>query len=149
MAGVMSASIKAPVTSILLMAEMTGSLVHLLPVALVALIALLTADLLKIKPIYEVLLERLNQDKLPVHAAKKHDTLLEIAVELGSAVDGKRLKDITWPNEVLIVGLRRGVQEIIPNGDSIINHGDYLIVLSHVHPYGRIQTLMTELCQNK
>ena len=60
MAGAMASSVKAPVTSILLMAEMTGSLIHLLPVAMVAFIALLISDLLGVSPIYEVLLERIR-----------------------------------------------------------------------------------------
>jgi H+/Cl- antiporter ClcA len=58
MAGTLSASAKAPMTSILLAVEMSGSLVHTLPVAACAFIALFVADLLGIKPIYSALLER-------------------------------------------------------------------------------------------
>jgi H+/Cl- antiporter ClcA len=58
MAGTLSASVKAPMTSILLAVEMSGSLVHMLPVAACAFIALFVADLLGTKPIYGALLER-------------------------------------------------------------------------------------------
>lgn len=58
MAGVLAASVRTPLTSILLTAEMTGSLAHLLPVATVVVIAVFTADALRIPPIYDALLER-------------------------------------------------------------------------------------------
>lgn len=58
MAGVLAASVRTPLTSILLTAEMTGSLGHLLPVATVVLLAIFTADALRVPPIYQALLER-------------------------------------------------------------------------------------------
>lgn len=148
MAGVMSSSVKAPITSILLMAEMTGSLVHLLPVAMVAFIALLTSDLLKIHPIYEVLLERLVEtDKN--HPRKKHDNIvLEMVVEMGSLVAGKKIKDVNWPEGTLIAGIRRGQSEYVPNGDFIINHGDYLIVLSSEQEFETMNHELNKLCRS-
>lgn len=58
MAGVLAASVRTPLTSILLTAEMTGSLAHLLPVASVVILAIFTADALRTPPIYEALLDR-------------------------------------------------------------------------------------------
>ncbi|MEA4873817.1 ClC family H(+)/Cl(-) exchange transporter [Anaerorhabdus sp.] len=145
MAGVMAGSVKAPITSILLMAEMTGSLVHLLPVAAVAFIALLTSDLLGIHPIYEVLLERLVDKD---HVNKKHDNIvLEIVVEMGSDVAGKKVSEVNWPTGTLIAGIRRGQKEYVPNGDFIIYHGDYLIVLSSEHELETMNTCLNKLCR--
>lgn len=61
MAGTLSASVKAPLTSILLTVEMSGTMIHTLPVAASAFIALLVSDVLKTKPIYGELLERYMQ----------------------------------------------------------------------------------------
>lgn len=58
MAGALSGSVKAPVTSVMLITEMAGSIMHLFPVAACSIIALLVSDLLNVKPIYEELLER-------------------------------------------------------------------------------------------
>ena len=58
MTGTLAASVKTPITSILLAVEMSGTLTHMLPVAAVAFIALLVSDLLRTKPIYGELLER-------------------------------------------------------------------------------------------
>lgn len=46
-------------TGIILIFEMTGSLNHLLSIAIVTIVAYVVADLLKSKPIYESLLENL------------------------------------------------------------------------------------------
>lgn len=58
MAGTLSACVKAPITSILLTVEMSGSLRHMLPVAAVAFIGLYVSDMMKTKPIYSELLHR-------------------------------------------------------------------------------------------
>ena len=60
MAGCFSAIVKAPVTGMILIAEMTGSFTCFLPVAMVCLVAMLISDALGEKPIYEQLLERLE-----------------------------------------------------------------------------------------
>ena len=146
MAGVMSASVKAPVTSILLMAEMAGSLIHLLPVATVAFVALLTSDLLKISPIYEVLLERMTGEK-EVRVKKKSGAIIEVPVELGSEVAGKKVKEIKWPDGILIVGLNRGNKEFVPNGNTKIIQGDYLIILSSDQKFEEINKSIIDLCR--
>ena len=91
MAGALSSSVKAPITSILLTAEMTGTLVHILPVAACSFIAMLFSDFIRITPIYEALLERItNNNKVSINN-KRQGTLLEFPVELGSIVCGKGL----------------------------------------------------------
>lgn len=64
MAGYFSAIVRAPVTGIILISEMTGTLSHLLALSLVSLVAYFVADILKAKPVYDQLLERiLNEVK--------------------------------------------------------------------------------------
>ena len=145
MAGLMSSSVKSPVTSVILMAEMTGSLIHLLPVAIVAFVSLLTSDLLNTIPIYEVLLERMNEEDPISH--KKNGAIIEVAVELGSIVAGKKIKDITWPDNILIVAINRGKKEIIPNGDDQIIQGDYLIIMSSKQDFETTNSKLLQLCQ--
>jgi H+/Cl- antiporter ClcA len=130
MAGVLSASVKAPVTSILLTVEMSGSLIHMLPVAACSFIALFFSDMLKTEPIYEALLERYvenNGDKIEI---EEKGGLHEFPVEFGSHICGKRISEVDWPEGALIVGIRRGVKEIVPKGNTTIMPGDYLVILS-------------------
>lgn len=149
MAGAMSGSVKAPITSILLMAEMTGSLVQMLPVALVVFIALFTSDLLDVTPIYEVLLDRIaSQTKAETGKQNKDRALMEVPVELGSFAAGKKIKEINWPAGLLIVSLRRGNEEIVPNGSTKIYQGDYLVVLSSIRNYDEMSHLLKGLCHS-
>jgi H+/Cl- antiporter ClcA len=149
MAGALSSSVKAPITSILLMAEMTGSLVQMLPVALVAFIALFTSDLLNVKPIYEVLLDRIaSQTKAETGNQNKNRALMEVPVELGSFAAGKEIKEINWPAGLLIVSLRRGNEEIVPNGSTKVYQGDYLVVLSSIRNYDEMSRLLRGLCHS-
>ena len=147
MAGVLAAAVKAPITSILLMAEMTGSLVHLLPVAAVAFLALLVSDLLRVRPIYEVLLERLGGET-DARAAQRPGALVEFPVELNSAADGKRVREIAWPQGALIVSVRRGEREFVPNGNTVLRHGDYLAVLSGERCFAETRAALSALCRS-
>lgn len=129
MAGALAASVKAPVTSILLTAEMSGSLVHLLPVAACAFVALLVSDMLKIEPIYDSLLDRYLEKSGNSSPHPEQGGLIEFPVEYGSTAANHTVKEVKWPQGLLIVGLRRGTKELIPSGKTRILPGDYLVIL--------------------
>ncbi len=131
MAGALSSCVKAPITSILLTAEMSGSLVHLLPVTVCVFLALLVSDLLRTEPIYEALLSRFvmkKSEKKP--AGEGGEDLFLFPVELGSAAAGKTVSAVKWPESVLIVNIRRGEKELVPRGSTRILPGDSLAVIS-------------------
>jgi len=147
MAGALSASVKAPVTSILLAAEMTGSLVHMLPVAACSFTALLVSDILKVTPIYETLLERFvekNGHALPMQAK---GGMFEVPVEMGSIVAEKMISEIEWPQGALIVDVKRGAKEIVPSGSTKIIPGDYLIILYADDIEKDVSSSVKELCR--
>ncbi|MFP3090346.1 ClC family H(+)/Cl(-) exchange transporter [Treponema sp. TIM-1] len=65
MAAFFSGVVKAPVTGIILILEMSGNFNHLWSLVLVSLSAFVTADLIASRPIYTVLLERMVKPKVP------------------------------------------------------------------------------------
>ncbi|MDD3213621.1 MAG: chloride channel protein, partial [Eubacteriales bacterium] len=148
MAGALSSSVKAPVTSILLTAEMTGSLIHLFPVATCSFIALFVSDFLKVSPIYEELLERMMKDRGETVANNKPGGIVEIPVEIGSAIAGKHISEVELPKGILIAGIHRGETDIVPNGKTEIKAGDYLIVLSSELSFKDVNQKMRNLCHN-
>lgn len=132
MAGYFTAVVQAPITGCILISEMTGSLNHLLSLAVVSFVAFIVADLTGSKPIYESLLERILKSQKGTHGyyeEKSDKILLEIAVQMGSPLDGAKIKDITWPAGSLLVSIQRGQKDIIPNGQTVIGAGDFLVVL--------------------
>jgi len=149
MAGALAASVKAPITSILLTAEMTGSLVHLLPVAACSFIALFVSDILKVTPIYEALLGRIVENSENKVKNNKAGSLVEVPVELGSAAAGKKISEIDWPEGTLVVNIHRGTLDIVPKGDTVISPGDYLVLLSSENTYADLHAGVRELCHTK
>ncbi|MDR1833721.1 MAG: ClC family H(+)/Cl(-) exchange transporter [Propionibacteriaceae bacterium] len=62
MAGAFAAIVRAPITGIVLLLEMTGNFTHLLPLTLVSITAYLTAEFLRVPPVYASLLKSLLED---------------------------------------------------------------------------------------
>ena len=149
MAGALSASVKAPITSILLTAEMTGSLVHLLPVAACSFIAMLISDLLKVTPIYEALLERIVDSNEKTIKNDKVGGLVEIPVELGSCAAGRKISEIAWPEGALVVNIHRGDKDIMPKANTVISPGDYLVLLSSECTFANLNESVRGLCHAK
>ncbi|WP_194190061.1 ClC family H(+)/Cl(-) exchange transporter [Clostridium chrysemydis] len=154
MAAHFAAIVKAPITGIVLITEMTGSFEHLLALTIVVIAAYVTSDLLRNEPIYESLLERRLKkcgDKCDDESCKAYvkKTLLELAVFMGSHIEGKKIKDITWPRDCLIVAIKRGGKEIIPKGNTEIIAGDFIVVLVDDNKAAdvlvRLQELSTEV----
>ncbi|MDE3279178.1 TrkA C-terminal domain-containing protein, partial [Lacticaseibacillus paracasei] len=128
---------KAPFTAILLVTEMVGNLTHLMPLAVLSLTAYLVVDLLGGAPIYEALLEQMTMPKT-VQQLHRPDRL-EIPVFFGSPLNGKMVRDMPWPKEALLIGIRRGEQEVIPHGDSLIREGDTLVLLTDATQRARVK----------
>lgn len=145
-AGGLSSCVKAPVTSIILTIEITGSIVHVLPVAICSFTALFISDLFRTTPIYEALLKRYIEKNGYATSADKCGDLMEFPVESGSEVSGSLLKDVAWPKESLIVGLRRGSEELIPKGDTKIIPGDYLLIRAPQDKENMIKHKVRSLC---
>lgn len=148
MTGTLAASVKTPITSILLAVEMSGTLTHMLPVAAVAFIALLVSDVLRTKPIYGELLERYmraqgEDTRIPSQVGSG---VMELPLEMGAIADGQRVRDVAWPSGCLIIGLRRGEREIVPRGDTLLRAGDYLVVLFSGEEEREARPAMRRLC---
>lgn len=45
-------------------------------------------------------------------------------------LDGYAVRDFSWPKDTLLVAIRREQEDIIPHGDTILQMGDMLIILT-------------------
>jgi Trk K+ transport system NAD-binding subunit len=52
-----------------------------------------------------------------------------LIVEAGSACDGNRVKHISWPENFVIAGVRRGNQTLVAHGETVLRAGDVLIAM--------------------
>lgn len=132
MAAFFTASVRAPITGIILIMEMTGSFQHLFPLVIVSMAAYLTAEICKSQPIYDDLLERSLSAAQTTNNVTTADTrsVIEVSVCSGSTLDSHQIKNIAWPPHTLLVDIKRGGQDLIPNGETRILAGDFLYVLT-------------------
>lgn len=54
---------------------------------------------------------------------------MEVAVRLGCEIEHKKIKDVKWPANCLIVSITKGSKEIIPRGDTTLIEGGYLTIM--------------------
>ncbi len=129
MAGYFSAIVRAPITGIILISEMTGTFSNLLSLSLVSLVAYTVADLLKSPPLYEALTERLVDGGKTKKPSKRNKILIESEVYIGSMMEGQTLAEIRLPKGCLVVSILRDGHEIVPHGGTVIEAGDKLAIL--------------------
>lgn len=150
MAGFFAAIVRAPITGIILIAEMSGTLQQLLPLVAVSFVSYIVADACRSKPIYESLLERLlikNGVNLDSFHGEKH--LEEFAIELNSFACEKKVSEISWPKHCLLVSICRKEKELIPRGDTNLYTGDILVVLMDDEDTPYIRHQFKKICSNE
>lgn len=150
MAGYFTAIVRAPLTGIILIFEMTGSVQQLLSLSVVSIVAYVVATLLRSKPIYESLLERLLVKKgiiLPKSHGKK--ILKEFVVAHGSDAAGKLIKEVEWPRRCLLVSVQRGGEEFIPKGETRLLASDLLVTLTDERDCASVYKEMEDICKFK
>lgn len=131
MAGLFAGIVRAPITGIVLIAEMCGSLSQFLPLSICAFVGYVVANALKSEPIYHSLLKRLVKGKEdPVFDEK---IILHYSLELGSCSLDLPIKELGLPKECLILSITRGIDEIVPRGDTVLRLGDHLTILADRH----------------
>ena len=150
MAGYFSAIVRAPITGIILIFEMTGSLSQMLSLAVVSITAYIIATLLKSKPIYESLLERLLKKQgyqAEENAAHGQKVLTNFTVQEGSRLEEALISEIVWPENCLLVAIQRGSEEIIPKGRTKLFVGDLIVTMTDERDMARVHDQMEVLCK--
>ncbi len=146
MAAYFSAIVRAPLTGVILLMEMTGSFSQLLPLIITSTIAYIVAEQLNNKPIYESLLENLLHNQ-GIHEPSqgKHKVLIETIVHFGAYADQKPIKDLNIDSECLIVSIQRGEHEITPNGNTTIQANDFITSLCDANHEVRVRENLIHL----
>ncbi|MET0153697.1 MAG: H(+)/Cl(-) exchange transporter ClcA [Candidatus Binatia bacterium] len=128
MAAYFAGIVRAPLTGIVLIVEMTGNYSLVLPLLVACLTAYGVADFLGDQPVYEALLER---DLLRSHAAPEPDgaQILDFTVAPGADFVGKTVRELGLPPGAILISLRRGLSVQVPVAASCLEVGDHVTVL--------------------
>ena len=131
-AGLFSGVVRAPVTAVVLVFELTGSLDALLSVSIVSIVAYVTSSLTRTDAFYEHLLAALlhtTTDDPAVSGMGESKTLRTVRVGSGSRLEGMLLRDVPWPDGMRVVTIERAGGEIVPTGGTRIEALDELLVI--------------------
>jgi CIC family chloride channel protein len=120
-----SGIVRAPLTAIVLIVEMTGNYSLVLSLLVACLTAYGVADLLGDEPVYEALLER--DLRRAEEGPELEDTLLlDLTIAPGADFEGKTVRQLGLPPGCVLVAVRRGHRSRVPTADSRLEAGDQL-----------------------
>ena len=172
MAGFFSAIVRAPITGVILITEMTGNFMTLLSLVSASLVAYVVADLLGGEPVYDQLMHRRQRKKVESGSGTHdHDYLANVysksdkkyvkkrisirerkvvidsSIHIGSMMDGHKVMELGLPEGSLIVSVMRDGKEIIPHGSTILNGGDDLEILCRLKDIAATEVVLDEKCK--
>ncbi len=159
MVGCFTAIVRSPVTGVLLLTEMTGEFTNFMALAIVALCAFITADILGGEPIYDTLLDRLlvknRESKSSLHEgevsghtrAHRRKVLVESEVYIGSLMDGGKVEKMLLPKGCLIVSVDRNGKEFVPHGQTVLLGGDKLVFFCAEADVAAVESKLDKICK--
>ena len=133
-AGLFSGVVRAPVTAVVLVFELTGSLDALLSVTLVSVLAYVVSSLTRADAFYEHLLAALlgtsvDDEVVGGHVGERD--LGTVRVGAGSRLEGARICDVPWPDGVRVLTVERAGQRLVPTGDTVLLAADELLFMAN------------------
>jgi len=136
MAAYFTAIVRAPLTGIMLIVEMTGNYSQMLPLLVSCFCAYIMAEILKDLPIYEALLERDIQDGENISPLRE-PTVVEYIIEPGSRFDGRLVSTLGLPAGCILVRCSDGKREWVPKANTRLEaHMRFTAVISQDVPDG-------------
>ena len=146
MAGFFAATVRSPITGIVLLAEMSGSTESLVAMIIVSLIAYVVPTLLGNEPIYESLYDRLllKKNREYVKKPSKH-VMSEYVVPLDCNYINFKIKDIPFPKNAIVVSVIRNGKYVIPTEDFRIQFSDQIQGLTDSNDYPFVRQEIEDL----
>ncbi|WP_231723204.1 ClC family H(+)/Cl(-) exchange transporter [Caviibacter abscessus] len=133
MAAYFTAIVRAPITGIILILEMTGNFSNLFSLTIVSALTFIISELMKFESVYEELFSNMFRTNKNIEEDMNEKmTAIKIPVITNSKIVNKKIMDIKWPTNLLVIGIERNNSEFIPKGDTLILDGDKLIVFTDI-----------------
>lgn len=136
--------VKAPVTGIVMVFELTGQFENFLPALLGVAVGYLIGMLFRTEPIYErSLASFIKEEKIYDGVVKMS---MAVTVRERSAADGAQIRSIIWPSNGLVSRLERADGTlIVPDGETIMRAGDKLTFECEARSEEELSKYLTDL----
>lgn len=137
------ASVRAPITAMVLIVEVTGHLNGFLMTGFAICTAYFVAELFNAPPLYDALLENI----LKTTKHKNELAIVTFSVEImeNSFAVSKCVRDILWPPNCLVLTLNRGEIIIVPDGETKLHAGDKLNLQAETFDLEETQTYLNSI----
>lgn len=129
MAAFFVGSVRAPLTGIVLISELTGGYQLLFPICISSLAAYLTAEALRSRPIYDALLEA-DLARSGHGPTSVEPRTMYIGIQRGAPVAYKPISKAGLPRGCLITTVDRSGHSLIPTADTVLHPGDHVSILA-------------------
>lgn len=118
--------VKAPITGIVMVFELTGQFTNFLPAMLGIALGYLISMIFKLEPIYERSLnEYIEAEKINENVKKER---ISVLITPQSKADGAKIRAIIWPTNGLVVEIiEEDGKVIVPDGETVMQAGSMLV----------------------
>lgn len=117
MAAYFTAIVRAPLTGIMLILEMTGNYSQMLPLLVACFCAYAVAEWLKDLPVYEALLER-DLSRGGISTQLREPAVVEFIIQSGAAFAGQPVRSLGLPPGCILVRVSDGKREWVPKANT-------------------------------
>ena len=126
MSAFFGASVRTPITAMVLVMEVTGSFHSFLFTGITIFIATLVAEFFKVPPLYDALLDRTVEQER--EGKRQKQISFKVVIEHNSFADGKLIKDLLWPPECAVKTISKGDEQILASAETKLEGGDLLLI---------------------
>jgi CIC family chloride channel protein len=129
MAAFFVGSVRAPLTGIVLISEMTGGYQLLFPICISGLAAYLVGEALRDRAIYDALLEA-DLERTGHGAGRVKPRTVYIGIQIGSPLVNQPVAKAGLPGGTLLIAIERGGVTLFPTAQTVLLAGDHLSILA-------------------
>lgn len=118
--------VRAPITGIAFVFELTGQFTNLLPALLGTVIASLIAEVFRLEPGYERLLNQFVRDE--GFNTRNRKITATVKIMEGSLADGGKINKMIWPSNGLVVSVTDAEGNVVvPGGNTVLHAGQTIV----------------------
>lgn len=133
--------VKAPLTAIIMVVELTWQFTLLVPVVLGVSFGYMVNEVCGRRSLYDELLDGILDEQNV--RLEKHTYIT--TVEDGSIAMHKPIRDVLWPSNLLIRTIKRDGTSIVPASDTVLQVGDELSIQAECVDFERFKTSVNEI----
>lgn len=116
--------VRAPLTGLVMIFELTGQFTNLFPALLGIVVGYIVSELCRLEPGYELCLKMFIDEEGYCRNNKKVRVTAQIMA--GSKADGGKVRKIIWPSNGLVVELTGAEGAVVPDGETILRAGQVI-----------------------